>query len=225
MNIIIKVRNWYKKLLIVTQRIFADLALADKISWTWVCFVSWAHPCYPDSKVQRADMWPIWGRQDPGGPHVAPWTLLSGYIYCHRTRINECHRSLFVYDNKFPLKTKCRLYLYFTPRAGVTFHSNENMRWFHDDVINWNIFHVTGPLWGVSTGFRWIPITKASGDEIWFCICAWTKGWLNNRNVGDFRRRCARYNVAVMICRAPKIYSWGCKFADCMTILWDQQYD
>ena len=25
---------------------------------------------YPDSKVHGANMGPIWGRQDPGGPHV-----------------------------------------------------------------------------------------------------------------------------------------------------------
>ena len=27
---------------------------------------------YPDSKVYGANMGPIWGRQDPGGPHVGP---------------------------------------------------------------------------------------------------------------------------------------------------------
>ena len=26
----------------------------------------------PDSKVHEANMGPIWGRQDPGGPHVVP---------------------------------------------------------------------------------------------------------------------------------------------------------
>ena len=26
----------------------------------------------PDSKVHRANMGPIWNRQDPGGPHVGP---------------------------------------------------------------------------------------------------------------------------------------------------------
>ena len=26
----------------------------------------------PDSKVHGANMGPIWGRQDPGGPHVCP---------------------------------------------------------------------------------------------------------------------------------------------------------
>ena len=27
---------------------------------------------FPDSKVHGANMGPIWGRQDPGGPHVGP---------------------------------------------------------------------------------------------------------------------------------------------------------
>ena len=31
----------------------------------------------PDSKVHGAYMGPTWGRQDPGGPHVGPWSLLS----------------------------------------------------------------------------------------------------------------------------------------------------
>ena len=29
-------------------------------------------PGVPDSKVQGANIGPIWGRQDPGGPHVGP---------------------------------------------------------------------------------------------------------------------------------------------------------
>ena len=38
----------------------------------------------------------------------------------------------------------------------------------HDDVINGNIFRVTGHLWWESTGHRWIPLTKASDAELWF---------------------------------------------------------
>ena len=29
----------------------------------------------PDSKVHGANMRPIWGRQDPGGPHVGPMNI------------------------------------------------------------------------------------------------------------------------------------------------------
>ena len=32
-------------------------------------------PVYPDCKVRGANMGPIWGRQDPGGPHVGPMNL------------------------------------------------------------------------------------------------------------------------------------------------------
>ena len=32
---------------------------------------------------------------------------------------------------------------------------------------NANIFHVTAPLWGESTSYRWIPRTKASNAELW----------------------------------------------------------
>ena len=30
----------------------------------------------PDSKVPGANMGPIWGRQDPGGPHVGPMNFV-----------------------------------------------------------------------------------------------------------------------------------------------------
>ena len=32
---------------------------------------------------------------------------------------------------------------------------------------NGNIFHITGPLWGESTGHKWIPLTKASDFKLW----------------------------------------------------------
>ena len=41
----------------------------------------------PDSKVQGANMGPIWGRQDPGGPHVGPmnfviWGIMFRSLCC-----------------------------------------------------------------------------------------------------------------------------------------------
>ena len=41
------------------------------------------------------------------------------------------------------------------------------MPWFIMTSSNGNIFRVTGPLWGESTGDRWIPLTKASDVELW----------------------------------------------------------
>ena len=39
----------------------------------------------PDNKVHGANMGPIWGRQDPGGPHVSPmnfaiWAVFHGNV-------------------------------------------------------------------------------------------------------------------------------------------------
>ena len=48
---------------------------------------------YPDSKVHGANMGPIWGRQDPGGPHVGPmnfaiWVVMPEYSGCITRRAN-----------------------------------------------------------------------------------------------------------------------------------------
>ena len=42
---------------------------------------------FPDSNVHGANMGPIWGRQDPGGPMLAPWNLLSGLMIITMTMI------------------------------------------------------------------------------------------------------------------------------------------
>ena len=49
------------------------------------CLVSYLAYSFPDNKVHGANMGPIWGRQDPGGPHVGPvnldiWVWLNGSI-------------------------------------------------------------------------------------------------------------------------------------------------
>ena len=37
--------------------------------------IIWTNDDSRDSKVQGANMGPIWGRQDPGGPHIGPMNL------------------------------------------------------------------------------------------------------------------------------------------------------
>ena len=67
------------------------------------------------------------------------------------------------------------------------------------------IFRVTGPLWGKSTVYRWFPLTKANGADLWcFLRCAPEKDVIaNNRDVGDSRRHGAHCDVTVMTC--PKL--------------------
>ena len=62
---------------------------------------------------------------------------------------------------------------------------------------NGNIFRVIGHLCGESTGHRWIP-RQWRGVLMFSLICAWIKGWVNNREAGDLRRHLAHYDITVM---------------------------
>ena len=65
---------------------------------------------------------------------------------------------------------------------------------------NGNICHVTGPLCEESHGSLVNSPHKDQwrGALIFFLICAWINGWVNNREAGDLRRHLARYDVTVM---------------------------
>ena len=49
----------------------SSMPSADTVMTKHACFVV-SFFGYPDSKVHGAKMGPIWGWQDPGGPHVGP---------------------------------------------------------------------------------------------------------------------------------------------------------
>ena len=106
-----------------------------------------------------------------------------------------------------------QIYLVFFPHSKQTVLSITKLRhvWHitilknlrHTEIMmtssNGNIFRVTDPLWGKSTGYRWIPLTKASDAELWYFFdLAWTNGWANNRYAGDLGRHRAHYDVTVL---------------------------
>ena len=74
--------------------------MRSSLPWNWIIFV--AHLCvdmgasdiyFPDSKVHGASKGPIWGPQDPGGPHVGPmnfaiWVYSASIQLYHAIYIN-----------------------------------------------------------------------------------------------------------------------------------------
>ena len=68
------------------------------------------------------------------------------------------------------------------------------------DMSNGNSFLVTGPLWGESTGHRWIPQTKVSDAELWILLWSVPKQTIEPTIVkaGDVRRHHRHYDVTVM---------------------------
>ena len=75
----------------------------------------------------------------------------------------------------------------------------------HDDVIKWKHFLRYWPLWGESTGHRWIPPKKASDAKL-SCFLWSTpeqKGWANNVDPMGFKttsrslwRHCIADNIS-----------------------------
>ena len=49
--------------------------------WHWQVRYYHSGEHYPDSKVHGAIMGPIWGRQDPGGPHVGPMNFAIWVVF------------------------------------------------------------------------------------------------------------------------------------------------
>ena len=47
------------------------------------------------------------------------------------------------------------------------------------------------------------------GALMFYLICAWINGWVNNREAGDLRHHCAHYDVTVMSICICKISPWS----------------
>ena len=54
------------------------------------------HIC-PHSKVHEANMGPIWGRQEPGGPHVGPMNFAIWVCTRQNTAWHTTHRTNFIF--------------------------------------------------------------------------------------------------------------------------------
>ena len=85
--------------------------------WNWIYCPCWdryslAVSCcilpqvngYPDNKIHGANMRPIWGRQDPGGPHVGPMNIdiwvRTLFVTPYKLNVSWCKLSL---AHKWPL--------------------------------------------------------------------------------------------------------------------------
>ena len=64
---------------------------------------------------------------------------------------------------------------------------------------NGNIFRVTGFVRGINRSPGKSPHKGQWGGALMFyLVCSWMNGWVNNRDAGDLRRHRAHYDVTVM---------------------------
>ena len=92
----------------------------------------------------------------------------------------------------------------------------------HDDVIKWKHFPRNCPfVWKI----QWSPVNSPykgrwCGTLMFSLIFAWTNSWINNRDAGDLRRRCAHYDVTAMaICIKTYEVPQDCTHSKCQPLL------
>ena len=80
------------------------------------------------------------------------------------------------------------------------------LRFYHDDIIKWKHFSFCWPfVWGIHRSLVNSPHKGQWCRALMFSlICAWTNGWINNRDAGNLRRHHANYDVTVMLNIIPK---------------------
>ena len=67
-------------------------------------FLAWQRQCqcvwkgvYPDNKVHGANMGPIWGRQDPGGPYFGPMNFAIWVVMCESApRLTRSKQNIII---------------------------------------------------------------------------------------------------------------------------------
>ena len=136
----------------------------------------------PDSKVHGANMGSIWGRQDPGGPHVGPMNFAIWDVFRLAKAIFEI--SNVQRNSKFHWGTVLMIHLAI----------------IHDDIIKWRHF----PCYRAFVrGIHRSPVNSPYKGQwrralMFSLICAWINSWVNNREAGYLRSHRAHYDIIVM---------------------------
>ena len=145
--------------------------------------------------------------------HFVLWTTASA----NRKILGVEYNKLWIYHRKFSAKNTHQAVLHSNSKAGWSnvgpTSGQQNSRKFNvgltptaawawltkHDVINGNIFHITGPLCGkppVTSEFSSQRPVTGSFDV--FFDLYWINSWVNNREAGDLRCHCPHYYVIVM---------------------------
>ena len=118
------------------------------------------------------------------------WAVTMSFTHLSRifeAQILKCWMQFWMHNTSSPWKM-CIYFLcdikpsidgiliYYQDRVAVAFS------WCIMTSSNGNNFRLTGPLWGESTGPRWIPLTKASGEEFWCFLCSASDKRLNTQS-------------------------------------------
>ena len=95
----------------------------------------------PDSKVHGANMGPIWGQQDPGGPHVGPMNFAIWDVSCEFKLILTYVLYLLM-SCGMQYHVTCILYsIIARPKVFNTLEYEQNGRYFADNIFKYILYN------------------------------------------------------------------------------------
>ena len=161
-------------------------------------------------------MGPIWGQQDPGGPHVGPMNFALWDMIIHIREHISWMNALWLKQNAvilqmtFSLLTgyldilneislflqaqKSTIQHWFRQWLGTEHRSFDLNQWHHMMTsLNGDIFHVTGPLCGEFSGHQWIPLTRPVtwSFDISFDLCLYKLPSKQSRRLWFYKPSCS----------------------------------
>ena len=133
----------------------------------------------------------------------SPWAH-GGHLFSHGCRSTQAIYTTF---------SLCRVLVAFTHHLlaftwhGIIIHMSQ-CQWSNPgECLSWWRYQMENKnqrYWPFVRGIHWSPVNSPHkgqwcGSLMFSLICAWTNGWVNNRDAGDLRRHGAHYDATVMV--------------------------
>ena len=143
-------------------------------------------------------MGPIWGRQDPGGPHVDPMNFaIWVYLWSIKRELPFPFTTAQIEEIVGWISIKHQSDTFTSDRCLILGHPGVFATWWCNQM------EIFSALLALCVGnHRW-PVdsphkVRWHGDLMFSFMCAWTNGWANSPDAGDFRGHWAHYDVTVI---------------------------
>ena len=152
--------------------------------------------------------WPIYRKWHSWGFHW--WLVLCQLTtYCIASNTSRAAIHGLILDILYLFTTCLTKCVFNNSRSPVSVNSlSTNCLSFADDlvllkqydVITWKHFP---RYWSFARGIHRSPVnsphkSQRPGALMFYSICSWINGWVNNREAGDLRRHLAHYYVSVI---------------------------
>ena len=129
--------------------------------------------------------------------------IVHSTVECRYKKNAVQHSTILHIETKYALEsifTKATPYLASSVMVSYVVSFERILVKIHDDIIKWNHFP---RYWPFVREIHRSPVNfphkgQWRGALMFYLICVWINGWVNNREAGDLRRHRGHYDVIVM---------------------------